>query len=63
MRIKKLGDDLYLVKPTWWKWSVTGDLSKALLEIQGSGKVVTSIVHTLKLPDRFLVCTEDKKVG
>lgn len=65
MKIEKLGENLFKVRlPVFYKgWYPTKELSKALLEVQNSGKVVTSVQRTAALPETFLVCTTDKLGG
>jgi len=59
-KIEKLGENLYKVVMPWWSDS-DRRLVPALLEIQGSGKIVT---HVRKLvpswSETYVVCTSDK---
>jgi len=57
MRIRKLGENLYLVEINWWKWSAIKELARALRKLQEEGKVVTAIS---KQGYSYLVCTMGK---
>lgn len=57
MKIVRLGENLFRVDVSIWKWSLMKELAKAFLEIQGYGKIIT---QASKFGYKYLVCTVDK---
>jgi len=60
VEIEKIGEDLFKVKFPWWGSATTKNLTRALLEVQEGGKVVTSFIRTSVLPETYLITTTSK---